>query len=265
MKKTALGLTIAMALSTVVACAPADDAGQGTRQQNTGNMGGQYQDGTMFQNRGLGTNRDGIMGGTRREARGMDREGIYGRDADTRIGMTGRDRLPPGPGAYGGGTLRGGYGGSNMPDRGPAALDRGPRTGFDGGMGTGRGAGFFDEDGRAGDADKHGTYDHDEAERLEQRIEAMDNVRDCTVVPHGNDILVAVDTTDDNDNVESKIRSEVSKNADGRKVHVTTNGDMGKRLNAVNQRLRDGEPIRSTANEITDLIQDFGRGVATRR
>lgn len=232
MKKAALGLTLALTMSTVLACAPGNQGA--VDDVNRRDTTGYYQDGTQTGVRGLGTNRDGVLGGVGNRTGGglfgtdnrdggifggnqpgtvgnQMRDGVYGRGADTNIGMLGRDNVNNPP-RRGGGMLFGGVG---------------PRTqNIRGGMN--QGAGFNGQFG-------FGTFDEELSRTLEQRITGMPEVNNCSVVVMDDAIVIGVDTNEgqnqgqrqaraqgNQNNLIQQIRQEVQGQARGKQIFIST-------------------------------------------
>lgn len=64
------------------------------------------------------------------------------------------------------------------------------------------------------------------AQRITDRIEHVANVNDVAAIIDGNTILVVIDTDDDNQAIEKKVRRIVEGMANGREVRVVTDKGM---------------------------------------
>lgn len=223
MKKAALGLTLALTMSTAIACAPAND--EGAVDDTTYRGAGQTQDGGQTGFRGAGTgdtnNRGGGLFGNR--DMNADRGGAGMRGYGTGYGTTygngyGRDTTDRGTADFGRG--RGGgflYGGAGSRMNG--ARDHGMGTGLLRGDMNGYTQGFG-----------NGAYDDTISRNLERRVLSVPGVRDAKVVMNQNNIIVGVDVNGREDNVIQQVRQEIQDEARGRNIHVTADSDIFGRL-----------------------------------
>ncbi|WP_202709133.1 YhcN/YlaJ family sporulation lipoprotein [Sporosalibacterium faouarense] len=99
------------------------------------------------------------------------------------------------------------------------------------------------------------------AKKIADKIAAMSNVEDATVVISGNTALIGVDLTNDstlriNDNMRKQIERTV-KNADSsiNKVSVTADPDIFDRIDEIGRNIRTGRPIKGFTDEIEDMIR----------
>lgn len=286
LKKALIGLALAVTMTSAFGCGPADDQqgqmgqqgqfgheGQFGQQGQQGQLGqqgpmGQHQNG-RFMNRGYGTDRDGLMGDMQRGRYGTERFGAQNEMYPGGPMGARQERLGPGP--------HGGHGGQpgGQPGHTPGAFGTDDGQGLLGGMtgDQGRGAnipfardrhdGTLHDGGQFGP--NAGVYDGDLSQSLARQINAMDGVRNCSVLVHGNEVLVAADTNGQNqddleEDIRSRVQNQVKGNAD---VHITTDNAMVDRLADIQTRLRDGEAFRSTAQEVGDLLRQFGSNVRT--
>lgn len=228
MKKAALGLALALTMSTAIACAPADDGAIGDTTYRGADQRGTQQ----FGARGVGNQRGGvILGGTGNQRQGMynergtvgaNRGGIVGRDragvpGGTVIrddGMLARDDDNRTGGLFGRVGRDGGLFGGDTARRGGGLLYGGAGTRMEGARG-GQGAGI--------DGQRMGTQDRDSD--LESRILGIPGVSDAIVVQYGNDIIVGVETEGRNNNVVQQIRQEIQEKARGQQVHINILND----------------------------------------
>jgi hypothetical protein len=266
MKKAALGLTLALTMSTVIACAPANDEGAVDDTTYRGATYDDVRDG----------NRTGILGGG---TRNNDRNGITGRgNGNGGVGTYGADNR--GDGMFGnrdmnahrgGAGMRGygtGYGnsgagfGRDAADRGTVGLDRngrgggflyggaGPRMNGARDYGMGNGLNRGDINGytqRFG----NGAYNDNISRNLERRVLAIPGVRDARVVINQNDIIVGVDVTGREGDVIRQVRQEIQEESRGKNVHVTTDNDIFGRL--------------GNGNNFGNILNDLGRNNNTGR
>jgi hypothetical protein len=271
MKKAALGLTLALTMSTAIACAPAND--EGATGDTTYRGAGQTQDGTQTGFRGAGNNdnRDGIMGRGNRGGNGTfgnDNGGMgtFGTDnrGDGLFGNRDMNANRGGAGMRGYGTGYGNSGagyGRDTVDRGTTDFGRNGRGGGflyggagprmngarDYGMGTGLNRGDMNGTQRFG----YGAYDDNIARNLERRVLTIPGVRDARVVINQNDIIVGVDVNGREDNVIRQVRQEIREEARGKNVHVTTDSDIFGRL--------------GNGNNVGNILNDLGRNGNTGR
>lgn len=314
MKKTALGLTLALTMSAVIACTPADDEARQGYNYDQGYRGANYQQyGTQDNVRGYGQNRYDNFGTYGNDGRyrpyaapglqgQMDRQ--IGTQQDRGTGLFGNERQGNQRGIFnrqgrsffnqqnqgmtngrrGGQTRTDWYGTDqngqvqNRTDRSArygAQTDDGIRGGGANLGGTGNrmeasrdryehGGGPFG----VGRADSNDQNDQNQAlaQRISQGCQTIDGVRDAHVVVHYDDILVGVEAEDgqDKDQLEAKVRSAVEKRVNGKQVHVSSDQDMVDQLGDMEQNIFEGRPITGLADDIGEMIENFGRAVQNR-
>jgi spore cortex protein len=107
------------------------------------------------------------------------------------------------------------------------------------------------------------------AERVEDVAEDVPGVSRATAIVYGNDIVVGIDGTNNNDvrSLEQKVQRIVESREPGCNVHVTADGDIHKRIQSVytnmnnynTNRVTPGHPIRDLSTDVADIIRDIGR------
>ncbi|WP_096201438.1 YhcN/YlaJ family sporulation lipoprotein [Bacillus sp. FJAT-45350] len=106
----------------------------------------------------------------------------------------------------------------------------------------------------------HSDYDGQTVQRIQQRVEGIDNVRDGRVIIHDNTVVVGVETTGrENQAVEKEVRKQVQGMADGRDVHVVTDQDAVTRIRTMDDRLRGGAAFEEIGATFTEMLGDLGR------
>jgi|GEM_PF-7055764 len=281
-KKTALGLTLALTMTTAIACAPADRGAtdetgfRGTgvhddRGTHFGTRGGSGQHGAVGNdttlNRGYNA-RGGLFGGT-----GRNDQGLYGaRNNDsTTTNDRALNRSPLGGTIFGGAGSRM-NGARTDVDTPRGVINNGNRLGnreqFDDRTGT---LGFNN---RTGMLNKNntgfnnglgaGAYDARRADEMRNRVLSLQGVRDARVVYHDNAVVVAVDTDKNPKNLSRQIRRVLQGDARGEHVYVTTDRNMFNRVGDLDTRWRGGA-FGNITDDMGTLLNDLaGTGTAAR-
>ncbi|WP_202080199.1 YhcN/YlaJ family sporulation lipoprotein [Caldalkalibacillus salinus] len=234
MKKTALGLTLALVMGATVACTPGD---QGAADDQRLRSAGQYQERThQNDNRSIGTNdirdRQGLMGRDQNYTDPRYR-GLAGRIGDEDRGTDNRRNM--GNGVRGGAFLGGGKG-TRMQDA--SRLNRGNM--------------------------RFGNENTEMARDLEQRILSVPGVEDARVMVDGDDVVCGVETNGNRDEVMKRVEQEVQQDTRGQQVHITDDADIFGRLGNMgnqNQNQNQNGPIEDTGREMQRLLRDIGRSV----
>jgi spore cortex protein len=101
------------------------------------------------------------------------------------------------------------------------------------------------------------------ADQIANRITDMDNVEDARVIISDENVLVGVDTNDNdaNDNMESRIRKSVQNMVNGKDVNVTTDEDMYNRIESVDNDLQNGDGFDEVQSDVQGILDDIGNAV----
>ncbi|UCZ54344.1 YhcN/YlaJ family sporulation lipoprotein [Bacillus shivajii] len=188
--------------------------------------------------------------------RGQMRDGTRGRMGETNItgeGLRGQNRM----------------GEANLPgDR-----QRGQNRLGDTGQLDNRNRGGMGQQGMFGDGQTRqqgqrgnvtGYFDSQDgksAREISNRVEAQEEVDDCRVIVNGDDVVVAVEADGNEQEIENKVESMVSRMADDKDVHVVSDREHFKTVRGMDERLRAGEPFEEVGATFDDMLQDLGRAV----
>lgn len=94
------------------------------------------------------------------------------------------------------------------------------------------------------------------AERISDQVAKLANVEDVNTLVTDNNVVVAVDTNDrNNENVENKVKNVVQQLARGKNVNVVTDEATFTRVRNINNGLTNGDRMD---NDIRDLFEDIG-------
>lgn len=109
----------------------------------------------------------------------------------------------------------------------------------------------------------YNTYNGNLTDRIVERVEKINHVEDAHAVIMGNNVLVAIDTNDDNDkNVTNEVEKTVKSLAKGKDIHVVTDEATYTRVRDINNDMRNGETTRDTIdNDLGDLFENIGQTV----
>jgi len=99
------------------------------------------------------------------------------------------------------------------------------------------------------------------ADLLQDRCENVPGVEDAQVVVYKDDVLVGVQAERgaDENQIESRIKSALNGQVDGKEIHVITDEEQYQRLGEINQGIRDGQPLTDFARDLGDMLNDLGR------
>lgn len=110
--------------------------------------------------------------------------------------------------------------------------------------------------------DRVGYYDGTDgqlARQIAQRVERLDNVEDARAIVYGNQVVIGVDTSDDNhENVDRQVRRAINDFVQTRNVTVVTDDDMVDRIRSVDTDLEDGGLIEEVQSDINGILNDLG-------
>jgi spore cortex protein len=114
---------------------------------------------------------------------------------------------------------------------------------------------------RARSSAYYNNYNGELTDRIVERVERIKNVEDAHAVTMGDNVLVAIDTNDDNDkNVINKVEKTVKSLANGKDVRVVTDEATYTRVRDINNDMRNGETTRDTIdNDLGDLFENIGQ------
>ncbi|RBW70416.1 hypothetical protein DS031_05130 [Bacillus taeanensis] len=101
--------------------------------------------------------------------------------------------------------------------------------------------------------------DNELAERIADKVEKLNNIKDVNTLVYGNRVVIAVDTNDQNDqDVEASVRKAVNSIVQGRNVTVVTDEDLFGRIDNINNDMRDGRDFNEVQPEINNIFNDLG-------
>jgi spore cortex protein len=116
-----------------------------------------------------------------------------------------------------------------------------------------------DEDNTARSTGYYNNYDGNLTERISNRAEGIANVEDARVVVMGDNILVAIDTNDRNDdNVRKEVQSAVQPLARGKNINVVTDEGTFSRVRNLDNDIRQGNRRETIDADMQDLFRNFG-------
>ncbi|MED4162642.1 YhcN/YlaJ family sporulation lipoprotein [Halalkalibacterium halodurans] len=106
----------------------------------------------------------------------------------------------------------------------------------------------------------HKEYDGETVQNIVQRVERLDDVEDCRVVAHNGDIVVAVQTRGDQEDVRRDVKRTVEKMTDDDKdVYVVSDADVFDRVRTMDDRLRTGAAWNEVGATFRTMLEDLGR------
>ncbi|MED4079419.1 YhcN/YlaJ family sporulation lipoprotein [Halalkalibacterium halodurans] len=106
----------------------------------------------------------------------------------------------------------------------------------------------------------HKDYDGETVQNIVQRVERLDDVEDCRVVAHDGDIVVAVQTRGDQEDVRRDVKRTVEKMTDDDKdVYVVSDADVFDRVRTMDDRLRTGAAWNEVGATFRTMLEDLGR------
>ncbi|WP_456278138.1 YhcN/YlaJ family sporulation lipoprotein [Bacillus sp. AK128] len=108
-------------------------------------------------------------------------------------------------------------------------------------------------------ASYNNNYNGRLAEEISNRVQQVINVEDVRTIINGDDILVAVDTNDRNNNtVEQQVRDAIRSVAAGKDVRVVTDEGIFTRARNIDNELRDGGPTEDLDTDVRDMFREIG-------
>lgn len=110
-------------------------------------------------------------------------------------------------------------------------------------------------------ANYHRGYDGQTVQEIERSVENMDGVRDCRVVMHDDEVVVAVEAKDKQNQakLEEKVENNIENMVRGKNVHVVTDKDAMTRVRTMDDRLRGGAAFDEVGATFTEMVRDLGR------
>jgi spore cortex protein len=107
------------------------------------------------------------------------------------------------------------------------------------------------------------TYYNDKeeelAKRVAEKVSDVKNVEDVRTIVNGDQLLVAVDTNDKNDeDVKNSVLNAVKPLAKGKDVQVVTDEGTFTRVRTINDNIENGQPKKTIDTDIRDLFDDMG-------
>ena len=96
-------------------------------------------------------------------------------------------------------------------------------------------------------------------QKIVDRVEKIDNVDDARAVAMGDNIIIAIDTQDNNDkNVGEKVRKEVKDITKGKDVRVVTDEATYTRVRDLDNNIRNGRGQDTIDADLGDLFENVG-------
>ncbi len=106
----------------------------------------------------------------------------------------------------------------------------------------------------------HEDYDGALAEKIRNRVNSMNNVDDAHVILNDNNVIVGIDTSEnDKSAVSQRVYREVKKLVPNRDVRVTTDDSIVNRIKNVDNNLRDGKTTNEVSSDIKGIMADIGK------
>ncbi|RSL34393.1 hypothetical protein D7Z54_04345 [Salibacterium salarium] len=163
-------------------------------------------------------------------------------------------------------------GGGNMTGRRPANDNRGQigdRPGMVGDRGELNTENVDDGTGNAGNMGNNGNNNNNgngsgtagNVEEIENKVESMEGVDDARAIVKGNDILVGIDTPEEDKQAEeltTKIKEKVQKIVDNdRQVYVTFDEEQFGNIQEIGDNIQNGEGLDEAGDTINSMIEDL--------
>ncbi|UTR14239.1 YhcN/YlaJ family sporulation lipoprotein [Salipaludibacillus sp. LMS25] len=115
-----------------------------------------------------------------------------------------------------------------------------------------------------GKGQQQAYYDSDDgrlASRIENRVEGLDEVRDCDVIVNNDNVIIGVEPEGNNGQVEDRVRSLVDEMDNDKQVHIVTERTGVERIHDMENRLRDGEPFEEVGATFNAMLDDLGDAI----
>ncbi|MDQ0231499.1 YhcN/YlaJ family sporulation lipoprotein [Metabacillus malikii] len=108
----------------------------------------------------------------------------------------------------------------------------------------------------------YGREERELSERVRETVEKMNNVENANVVVTDDNILVAVDTNDNNDKaMKENITKELRNVTSGRNVQVVTDEGTVSRVRNINNNINNGGERGMIDTDINNLMNDLGDAI----
>lgn len=119
--------------------------------------------------------------------------------------------------------------------------------------------GTFENRGKVGYYD--GT-DRKLARTISERVKDIKGVADARTIVYGDQIVVGVNTNDNNKNIDRKVKSAIRDIVQTQNVTVVTDNKMFDRIRNVDDSLRDGNGINEVQSDINGIFRDLGNAIS---
>ncbi|MDM5339243.1 YhcN/YlaJ family sporulation lipoprotein [Fictibacillus enclensis] len=104
------------------------------------------------------------------------------------------------------------------------------------------------------------NYDGALAEKIRDRVNRMNNVDDAHVILNDNNVIVGIDTSENNKKaVDHRVYREVKKLVPNRDVRVTTDDNLVNRIKNVDNNLQNGKTTREVSSDVKGIMSDIGK------
>ncbi len=114
-------------------------------------------------------------------------------------------------------------------------------------------------------ARSHGitNMDRNVANRMARIAADINGVTKATAVVQGKDAVVGIDVAQgkNRSTVENNVLTAIRTGDPAYRVHVTSNGDLNRRIRVLNEQVRSGQHVRTIGQDFGTLIRDIGRTI----
>ncbi|MFC0188035.1 YhcN/YlaJ family sporulation lipoprotein [Fictibacillus aquaticus] len=102
-------------------------------------------------------------------------------------------------------------------------------------------------------------YNGDLAQRIQKKVNDMNNVDDAHVILDDNNVIVGIDTSEKNKGaMDRKVEREIKPLAAGRDVKVTTDDSIVGRIENVDMDLQNGKAYNEVQSDVKAIMTDIG-------
>ncbi|MCH1626545.1 YhcN/YlaJ family sporulation lipoprotein [Ferdinandcohnia quinoae] len=116
-----------------------------------------------------------------------------------------------------------------------------------------------DNNARVRSAGYYNNYDGKLAKKIANRASKVANVDDARVLVTKDNIIVAVDTSDNNDNnVKNDVRKAVQSLANGKNINIITDEGTFTRVRDIDNNIRNGNTRDTIDTDIKNLLDNIG-------
>ncbi|MDQ0224732.1 spore cortex protein [Metabacillus niabensis] len=113
--------------------------------------------------------------------------------------------------------------------------------------------------GHLNDEDYYNRGDRQLSDKVSNAVEKMDNVENANVLVTDDNIIVAVDTNDNNNRaMKDEITKKVKNMAKGRNIQVVTDEATITRVRNISNNMNNGGDRKTIDADITELMNDIG-------